>query len=158
MATCTSLKFLCCFFYLRAHGLDFIETWSWDLFYSCWFVQLRHEPQAQNRICCRSGSRHLPPALQSHHLPPLSLIFWRSENPSSEVKLYSQNQSQRTEDVWNGLGFRDGQLWPNHLFLYLLSCPKILFNHSEWDSLFPTFCFVLEQYLRWALWVLTCLV
>lgn len=66
-------------FYHRAHGLDFIEAWSWGLFYSWWFVQLRHEPQAQSRVCCRSGKRHLPPALESQHLPPLSFISFEDQ-------------------------------------------------------------------------------
>lgn len=144
---CTSLKFFCCYLLSQSSWPRF--HWSLELGSVLFLMVCPAQTRAPGT---EQGLLHeWKQALASctgipAFASPFLHLFWRSENPSSEVELYSQNQSQRTEDVWNGLGFRDGQLWPNHLFLYLLSCPKILFNHSERDSLFPTFCFVLEQF------------
>lgn len=134
-------------FYHRAHGLDFIEAWSWDLFYSCWFVQLRHEPQAQSRVCCRSGKRHLPPALESQHLPPLSFISFEDQR-TLQVRLNFIPKIKVREQRMYGMALASEMVSYGQTiyFCTFSSCPKILFNHSEWDSLFPTFCFVLEQF------------
>lgn len=77
-------------FYYRALTLGFIVTWKWNLFYSCWFVLLRHRPQNWTRLFCTSRNRlsiflpqpfqrHLPSALESQYLSSLSLFCFEDQ-------------------------------------------------------------------------------
>lgn len=144
--------------YYRALALDFIATWKWNLFYSCWPVSIGHDQQQGNGFFCIRGNKEaecgfttaLPGALTSClGIPSFALsfptLFWRSEKPLSKVQLYFPNQSQNLGpgDVQAGFGLIMVNYGPIHLFCTFSPTVKYALTtwRVNWNRLFPNLCF-----------------
>lgn len=57
-------------------ALDSIETWKWNLFYSCWFVLSGHEQQKRSRLFCTSGNKEAEHAFATALPRGTYLLHW----------------------------------------------------------------------------------
>lgn len=73
--------------------------------------------------------------MASHNLPSLSLFCvedQRNLQGRLNFVLKIKVKTREPEDLQNGFGLRDGQLWPHPFITYLLSGLKIPLEHFEW--------------------------